>query len=140
MNNRRLILSAFAAAAMAFCASAQSSTEALAKAQSVVENVHHTVAPDIIVNPLLDSLFHNEALVLVANTVLSTGVILITGEFLPKTTFRINPNLMMRGIAIPIYLIYLILYPIKTCKRYVGFNFKRIASRRYSNLFFLAVK
>ena len=66
----------------------------------------------IIVNPLLDSLFHNEALVLVANTVLSTGVILITGEFLPKTTFRINPNLMMRGIAIPIYLIYLILYPV----------------------------
>ena len=46
MNNRRLILSAFAAAAMAFCASAQSSTEALAKAQSVVENVHQTVAPD----------------------------------------------------------------------------------------------
>ena len=46
MNNRRLILSVLAAAAMAFCAVAQSSTEALAKAQSVVENVHQTVAPD----------------------------------------------------------------------------------------------
>lgn len=66
----------------------------------------------VIVNPLLESLFHNEALVLVSNTILSTGVILITGEFLPKTTFRINPNMMMRAFALPLYLIYLVLYPI----------------------------
>lgn len=66
-----------------------------------------------LVNPWLETIFKgNEALVLISNTVLSTGVILLTGEFLPKSTFRINPNFMMRLLALPLYLIYLALYPI----------------------------
>ena len=67
-----------------------------------------------IVNPVLENWFghENEGLVLVCNTVLSTGLILITGEFLPKTTFRINPNFMMRLLALPLYLIYLVFYPV----------------------------
>lgn len=75
--------------------------------------VIYGIAFSAIINPLLENLFdHNEALVLISNTVLSTLVILITGEFLPKTTFRINPNLMIRLLALPLYLIYLVLYPI----------------------------
>lgn len=66
----------------------------------------------ILVNPVLERWLHNEALVLVANTVMSTMLILITGEFLPKTAFRINPNMAMRLVALPLYLIYIILYPI----------------------------
>lgn len=66
----------------------------------------------VIVNPLLDSLFHNEALVLIANTILSSGVILIAGEFIPKTSFRINPNLMLRLFAFPVAVIYGLLYPV----------------------------
>lgn len=54
----------------------------------------------------------NDALMLVCNTVLSTIIILITGEFLPKTVFRINPNSMMRLLALPMFLIYIILYPV----------------------------
>ena len=46
MKNCRLIFSALAIAAATFCASAQSSTEALGKAQRVVEQVHETIAPD----------------------------------------------------------------------------------------------
>ncbi|MDE7115453.1 MAG: hemolysin family protein [Muribaculaceae bacterium] len=66
-----------------------------------------------IVNPLFEEWFrHNEALTLISNTVFSTAVILLLGEFLPKTTFRINPNFMMRLLALPLYLIYLILYPV----------------------------
>ncbi len=54
----------------------------------------------------------NEFFILLLQTLISTGIILITGEFLPKTMFRINPNRSMRYFTIPIYLIYLILYPI----------------------------
>lgn len=66
----------------------------------------------VIINPILERWFPSEALVLICNTVLSTSVVLIVGEFLPKTTFRINPNFMMRIIALPLYLIYLVLYPV----------------------------
>lgn len=67
-----------------------------------------------LINPLLEKWFgaNNEAMVLICNTILSTGLILITGEFLPKSTFRINPNFMMRIFALPLYLMYLIFYPI----------------------------
>lgn len=66
----------------------------------------------LLVNPLLESTGMDEALVLVCNTILSTGIILLLGEFLPKTVFQINPNVMMRCFALPLYLIYLILYPV----------------------------
>lgn len=65
----------------------------------------------IIINPILESWFSNEALVLAVNTILSTGLVLFAGEFMPKTAFRINPNFMIRLFAIPLYLVYWILYP-----------------------------
>lgn len=76
--------------------------------------VIYGIAFSAIVNPILESWFgpDGEALVLICNTVLSTGLILIAGEFLPKTTFRINPNFMMRVLALPLYIIYLVLYPV----------------------------
>ena len=75
--------------------------------------VVYGIAFSALINPLLENWFDgNEALVLVSNTLMSTGIILITGEFMPKTTFRINPNFMMRILALPLYLIYLVLYPI----------------------------
>lgn len=75
--------------------------------------VIYGIAFSAIVNPIFERWFNNnEALTLVCNTVCSTGVILLLGEFLPKTTFRINPNFMMRLLALPLYLIYLALYPV----------------------------
>ena len=65
---------------------------------------------------LLDSLQEplgiDDGTLLLMQTIASTIVIIITGEFLPKTIFRINPNASMRFIAIPIFLFYIILYPI----------------------------
>lgn len=67
----------------------------------------------ILVNPTLEHIFgNNDALVLLANTILSTLIILITGEFLPKTAFKINPNFAMKIVALPLYLIYIVLYPV----------------------------
>ena len=66
----------------------------------------------IIINPILESWLDNEAFVLICNTVLSTGVVLFAGEFMPKTAFRINPNFMIRLVALPLYIIYWLLYPV----------------------------
>ena len=52
------------------------------------------------------------ALLLLIDTVISTLIILVVGEFLPKTIFRINPNGTLRFFALPTFLIYCILYPI----------------------------
>ena len=76
--------------------------------------VIYGIAFSAIVNSPLEQFFGegSDALVLVSNTILSTGLILVTGEFFPKTTFRVNPNFMIRLLALPLYLIYLILYPV----------------------------
>lgn len=54
----------------------------------------------------------NEAICLLIQTVLATLVVLVTGEFLPKTLFRINPNRMMHVFAFPAYIFYIVLWPI----------------------------
>ena len=54
----------------------------------------------------------NPLFLLLADTVISTLVILVVGEFLPKTIFKINPNGTLRLFALPTYLLYVILYPI----------------------------
>lgn len=50
--------------------------------------------------------------VLLIQTLVSTGVILLMGEFFPKTIFRINPNASLKLFALPMMAIYAILYPI----------------------------
>lgn len=76
--------------------------------------VIYGIAVSVILNPVFERWFgpDNEALVLVCNTLLSTGIILVFGEFFPKASFRINPNFMMRILALPLYIIYLIVYPV----------------------------
>ncbi len=54
----------------------------------------------------------NDGICLLVQTLLSTLVVLFTGEFLPKTLFRINPNRMMRLFSLPAYIFYIILWPI----------------------------
>lgn len=54
----------------------------------------------------------NDALVLLVQTIISTAIVLVMAEFLPKTTFRINPNRSLRIFAVPLLFLYLILYPI----------------------------
>jgi CBS domain containing-hemolysin-like protein len=54
----------------------------------------------------------SEIAVLLCQTLITTIVIIFTGEFIPKTIFRINPNRSLRVVGTPMYLFYLILYPI----------------------------
>ena len=61
---------------------------------------------------LIEHITDNPALLLLTDTVISTLIILVVGEFLPKTIFKINPNATLRFFALPTFLIYYILYPI----------------------------
>ena len=54
----------------------------------------------------------NHVLLLFVDTIISTLIILVVGEFLPKTIFKINPNATLRLFALPTFLIYCVLYPI----------------------------
>lgn len=54
----------------------------------------------------------NQAVILVLQTLISTLVILFTGEFIPKSVFRINPNASLKVFAIPVYIFYIVLYPV----------------------------
>ncbi|MBR1541418.1 MAG: HlyC/CorC family transporter [Bacteroidaceae bacterium] len=66
-----------------------------------------------ILDPYLQQLVgSNEFVLLFLQTVISTLIIIVTGEFLPKTFFKMNPNLMLRIFAIPLYILYIVLYPI----------------------------
>jgi CBS domain containing-hemolysin-like protein len=65
-----------------------------------------------VLEPWLESYHFNQAVVLILSTLISTGIILLTGEFFPKSIFRINPNISLKVFALPIYLFYLALYPV----------------------------
>ena len=60
--------------------------------------------------PLLIPYIPNEFLILLAQTLISTLIILVTAEFLPKAIFRIYANQFLKIFAIPAYLFFLLFY------------------------------
>lgn len=68
-----------------------------------------------------------------ADTVLSTLIVLFTGEFLPKTLFKSNPNRLLTIFSVPALFCYVILWPIsrfatflsKVLLRIVGVKMKK---------------
>jgi len=71
--------------------------------------------------------------VLLIQTLLSTIVVLITGEFLPKTLFRINPNGAMRALAFPAFFFYILLFPISKFTSALSKLLLRIAGVKIKN-------
>lgn len=74
--------------------------------------IYGILMAQIIEKNLLAGIITNEALLVVIQTIISTLIILVTGEFVPKTLFKINPNLTLKIFSLPTYICYITLYPI----------------------------
>ena len=62
--------------------------------------------------PVFEHYLSSKILILLISTFISTMLILITAEFLPKNIFRINPNRTLSLFAFPLTLVYGLLYPV----------------------------
>lgn len=59
----------------------------------------------------------------ILQTIISTIVILLFGEFVPKMIFRMNPNFFMNLFAVPLLLIYVLLYPVSRLNTFLSHGF-----------------
>ena len=65
----------------------------------------------LVLEPLIGQYTDNSIVILLTQTILSTLLVLVFAEFLPKTIFRINPNKTISTLAIPLKIIYIVLWP-----------------------------
>lgn len=64
-----------------------------------------------ILDPVIQSWgVSDEALILLIQTILSTILVLVTAEFLPKAFVQISPNRYLKFTAVPMFLIYMVLF------------------------------
>jgi CBS domain containing-hemolysin-like protein len=62
--------------------------------------------------PVLTPVIGSDLIVLIINTVISTAVILLVAEFLPKTAFIISPNFFLKLLSVPAMIFYYLFYPV----------------------------
>ncbi len=78
--------------------------------------VIYGIAMAIVLKPVIIDIlpegYSSEFVILLSQTIVSTLIILITAEFIPKVLFRINPNAILKFFAIPVWLFYFIFYPL----------------------------
>ncbi len=65
-----------------------------------------------LLSPVLTPIMGSDVLVLIINTIISTALILLFSEFLPKTVFIISPNFFLKILSIPTIIFYWIFYPV----------------------------
>ena len=75
----------------------------------------------IILERFIAQVVSNEALIVLIQSIISTLLILFTGEFIPKTIFKLNPNFSLSLFSIPLLFIYVVLYPISKCSSLLSF-------------------
>ena len=80
-----------------------------------------------LIEPMLEELYPNEFFVLLGQTIISTFIILLCGEFFPKIVFGINPNTSFRIMALPIAVFYVILYPVSVFTSWLSRMLMRLA-------------
>ncbi|EXZ90426.1 hemolysin family protein [Bacteroides fragilis] len=88
--------------------------------------IYGILMAQIIGDNLLAGWITNHFVMVLVQTVISTLIILVTGEFLPKTLFKINPNLALNVCAVLLFICYVVLYPISKFSSGVSYLFLRL--------------
>ncbi|MBN2743263.1 MAG: HlyC/CorC family transporter [Marinilabiliaceae bacterium] len=65
-----------------------------------------------LLEPAIRQFVDSQSAILLVQTLISTLIILVTGEFLPKTLFRIQPIGILNALAMPLVVIYTLFYPV----------------------------
>jgi CBS domain containing-hemolysin-like protein len=84
-----------------------------------------------LLNPLLKFyLSGNDVIILICQWIAATIFILFAGEFIPKTIGGINPYFFLAVFAVPMYVIYLVLYPVSKLISLLGNSILRISGMK----------
>lgn len=67
---------------------------------------------------------------LLIETIISTLIILVMAEFLPKTIFRLRSNLFLKIFALPVFLFYLLFFPLSYFSVWLGGVLLKLVSGR----------
>ena len=81
-------------------------------------------------DPRLEGIGISLGLRMILVTFISTLVMLVTGEFFPKAVFRLRPNAFLRVFAIPVFLFYILFFPISYFSVWFGGLLLRIFTGR----------
>jgi CBS domain containing-hemolysin-like protein len=65
-----------------------------------------------LLGPVLTPLIGSDLVVIIVNTVISTAIILLVAEFLPKTVFKVSPNFFLKLLSLPAMFFYYLFYPV----------------------------
>lgn len=72
--------------------------------------------------------------VLMLTSLSATFLLLFAGVYLPQIVFRLNPNLSLRLFAVPLYLIYIFLYPVSKLLSLLSFVILRLLGVKNLNV------
>jgi putative hemolysin len=72
----------------------------------------------------------DDGLKVMADTVLSTIIVLFVGEFLPKILFKNNANRLFSFFALPAYLFYVLLWPISRFSMFLSHCLFRLLGKK----------
>ena len=113
----------------------ESSMIALLLLGNNVALVVYGMAAAEILNPIIDHSWgiHNEGYRLVLQTLISTLLVLVTAEFLPKAVVQINPNRFLNIGSFPMLLIFIILYIPTQIVLFISSSILRLFGAKHEN-------
>ncbi len=95
-----------------FYANSNNFISSLLVGNNIVLVIYGMLMARLLQEPLSAMLNGSTSMHLLLETIISTIIIIFTGEFIPKALFRTNPNRSLKRFALLTYPIYIILYPL----------------------------